>query len=284
VPHLIIGCGYLGQRVAALWRQRGEHVYATTRRIEAADSLRQRGLEPVVCDVTDPRSLHVLPAADTVVHAVALDRSSGATMRTIYVDGLAHVLDHLPPPRRFVYVSSSSVYGQTDGGWVDETSSTEPQEESGRIVLDAENLLRARLPAAVILRFSGIYGPGRLLRRKTIEVGDPIAADPDKWLNLIHVDDGARVVLAAAERGQPGRTYNVCDDHPVRRREFYGEMARLLNAAAPRFELPAPDRIPPHERANRRIVNRRMKEELQITLEYSDYGSGLRDATRQLGS
>src|SRR5207247_1991336 len=122
---------------------------------------------------------------------------------------LANVLAQLPPPKRFIYVSSSSVYGQTNGGWVDETSPTEPNEESGRIVLEAENLLRAKLPNAIFLRFAGIYGPGRLLRRQTIERGDPIVGDADKWLNLIHVDDGARVILAAEERAEPGRVYNV---------------------------------------------------------------------------
>src|SRR5436309_1324813 len=83
--------------------------------------------------------------------------------------GLANVLAQLPRPRRFLYISSSSAYGQTDGGWVDEDSPTEPQEKSGQVVLAAEEVLRARLPEAIVLRFSGIYGPGRLLRRQTIE-------------------------------------------------------------------------------------------------------------------
>src|SRR5437899_2973039 len=102
--HLILGCGYLGQRVAALWRQRGERVYATTRRPpgaallrglhaargpERVETLRAQGLEPVVCEVLDPASLRTLPAVDTVVYAVGLDRTSGASMRAVYVEGLA---------------------------------------------------------------------------------------------------------------------------------------------------------------------------------------------------
>ncbi len=184
---LIIGCGYLGRRVAHLWHTLGRHVCATTRR---ADAVGIPGVEPVVCDVLDP-SLVRLPPAETVLYAVGFDRTSGALMRAVYVDGLANVLAQLPPPGRFLYVSSSSVYGQTDGEWVDEEAVTEPQEESGRIVLAAEQVLRAQLPTAVILRFSGIYGPGRLLRRATIEKGEPIVGDADKWLNLIHVEDGA---------------------------------------------------------------------------------------------
>jgi nucleoside-diphosphate-sugar epimerase len=274
--NLVIGCGYLGLRVAALWRQREARIYATTRRPEAVASFRRLGLEPLVCDVLDAASLRALPGADTVVYAVGLDRGAGATMRAVYVDGLAQVLENLPRPKRFVYISSSSVYGQSDGSWVDETAATAPSEEAGRIVLAAEDVVRQRLPEAVILRFSGIYGPGRLLRRTTIEAGAPLVADADKWLNLIHVDDGAAAVLAAEAYAQPGAVYNICDDQPVRRRDFYTEMARLLGAPPPHFTPPPPDRpAPPHETANRRIANRRMRDELKVELHYPEYRQGL---------
>ncbi|MBI3822972.1 MAG: NAD-dependent epimerase/dehydratase family protein, partial [Planctomycetes bacterium] len=251
------------------------------------------GVEPIVCDVLNPASLRSLPQVDTVLYAIGFDRSSGASMRDVYVNGLANVLAHLPTPKRFLYISSSSVYGQTDGSWVDENSPTHPAEPSGKIVLEAERVLRsepealakeahpsltlqALTPAPIILRFAGIYGPGRLLRRQTIEKGDPIVGDADKWLNLIHVDDGARAVLAAEERGQPGNIYNVCDDHPVRRRYFYAAMARVLAAPEPSFVSPPPAQTPPHELAHRRINNRRMKVELGVELRYPDYDQGLR--------
>lgn len=274
--HLILGCGYLGRRVAPLWLAQGHHVFGVTRRSEGATALRQQGIEPIVADVLQPDTMSLLPSVNTVLHAVGLDRSSGASMRTVYVDGLANVLDHLPKPNRFIYISSSSAYGQTDGDWVDEDSPAEPQEESGQIVLEAERLLRTRLPEAIILRFAGIYGPGRLLRKKAIEAGEPIVGDPDKWLNLIHVDDGARAVLAAQEHGRPGRVYNICDDHPVRRRDFYNELARRLGAPAPRFVTPPVDQpLPPHEKGNRRIRNGRMREELGLTPRFANYVEGL---------
>ena len=277
MTNLIIGCGYLGRVVARLWREEGARVLATTRRPEGADELRALGLEPVVCDVLAPAGMRDLPPVDAVLYAVGFDRTAGRSMREVYVDGLARVLDHLPAAGRFVYVSSSSVYGQTNGEWVDEDSPTEPQEDAGRIVLDAETVLRARRPAAMVLRFSGIYGPGRLLRRATIEKAEPIVGDADKWLNLIHVEDGARAVLAAASRGTPGRVYNVCDDTPVRRREFYHHLASLLGAPEPVFVAPPPDRPTlPHEKGNRRIRNRRMREELKVQLEYPGFKEGLR--------
>jgi nucleoside-diphosphate-sugar epimerase len=270
VDRLIVGCGYLGGRVAPRWRD--GRLFVTTRSHARADEWRRQGLEPVVCDVLDTASLRGLPAVATVLYAVGLDRAAGRSMREVYVQGLANVLAALPAPGRFLYVSSTSVYGQTHGEDVDETAATEPAEEAGRVVLEAERLVRQRLPAAVVLRFAGIYGPGRLLRRAGIEAGEPIATDPDGWLNLIHVEDGAAAVGAAEDCAADGSVYNVCDDRPARRREFYTELARLLGAPSPRFE-PAGQ-----GGANRRVVNRRMREALGVVLRYPTFVGGLRAA------
>jgi nucleoside-diphosphate-sugar epimerase len=270
---LVVGCGYIGGRVARLWQAEGHRVRAVTRKLDHADQLRQLGMEPIKADVTDLASLRQLPRVSTVFHGVGLDRTAGQSMRRVYVDGLRNLLDALPRPDRFIYISSTSVYGQADGEEVDEHSLADPQEESGRICLEAEQLLHRRLPEAIILRFAGIYGPGRLLRRAAIEQGQPIAADPDRWVNLIHGDDGAAAVLAAEARGQPGRIYNVSDGRPVRRRDLFVELAKRLGAPEPRFVPPPADK--PHERGHRRVSNRRMREELQVTLKYPTYVEGL---------
>lgn len=272
---LIVGCGYLGRRAAEAWQTQGRQVLAVTRSAARADEFRTVGLEPVVADVTEPNSL-LLPSVQTVLYAVGLDRTSGKSMRDVYVRGLENVLAALPRPERFVYVSSTSVYGQTEEEEVDETSATEPLEESGQIVLEAEAVLRQRLPEAIVLRFTGIYGPGRLLRRQTLLAGEPIVGDADKWLNLIHVEDGVAAVLAAAELGRPGAIYNVSDGQPVRRRDFYRHLAQLLGAPEPWFVAPPPGTpLPPHERANRRVSNARFRDELKVTLRYPDYTTGL---------
>jgi nucleoside-diphosphate-sugar epimerase len=271
---LIVGCGYLGTRIADLWRKAGCRVHATTRRSDRLSTLAGQGLIPVLFDVLT--SSEPLPAADTTLYCVGLDRTAGSSMREVYVDGLANTLGSLRPGGRLLYVSSSSVYGQSAGEEVDETATTEPTDDSGRVVLEAEQLLRARRPDAVVLRFSGIYGPGRLLRAQAIRSGEPLVGDADKWLNLIHVEDGAAAVFAAAEQAAPGETYNVSDDRPVRRREFYRHLAVLLGAPEPRFVAPAPGRpSPPHERNNRRIVNRKMQTELGVALRYPSYLEGL---------
>jgi len=271
---LIVGCGYLGRRVARLAKEAGRRVSAVTRSETHAAEFRANGWEPVLADVLKPDSLD-LPHADVVVHAVGLDRRSGASMRDVYVGGIANVLKRLPRPGRFIYVSSSSVYGQTDGEWVDESSPTEPQEESGRIVLETEHTLRKANPDAIVLRFSGIYGSGRLLRRQTIEAGEPIVGDVEKWLNLIHVEDGAAAVVRAFD-ATLGSTFNICDDEPVRRRDFYRELARCLGKPEPRFVAPPAEQpTPPHEKGNRRIRNEAMRRGLGVELEYPNYRVGL---------
>jgi nucleoside-diphosphate-sugar epimerase len=273
---LVVGCGYLGQRVALRWLAAGHRVFATTRSDARAEQFARQGLRPIRCDVLDLSGLRALPAADTVLYSVGFDRTAGRSMREVYVNGLENVLAALPRPGRFLHVSSTGVYGQCRGEEVDETAATEPLDESGRVVLEAETVLRRRLSGAVVLRCAGIYGPGRLPGERALRAGEPLAGDPEKWLNLIHVEDGTAAVLAADERGQAGQVYNVADDRPVRRREFYGLLARLLGAPEPRFVPPAPDAPPPgHERANRRISNRRLRQELQVELRYPSYQEGL---------
>lgn len=277
MDHLIIGTGYLGERVATRLVAAGGHrVTVTTRRPERAETFRTRGFVPVLADVLQPAALADVPPADTVVYAVGFDRTAGRSMRELYVDGLSRVLGVLSPPRRFVYVSSTGVYGHAAGEAVDESAATDPLDESGRVVLEAETVLRERLPGAVILRFAGIYGPGRWLRKQDILAGCPLAIDPDKWLNLIHVEDGATAVLLARS-ARDAAVYNVSDGAPVKRSEFYTAMADLLGAPRPTF-VPllagaVPDR---HDRANRRVVSRRIREELGFEPRYPSFAEGLR--------
>jgi nucleoside-diphosphate-sugar epimerase len=257
-----------------MWLAAGHRVMATTRKRERFVELGGLGIEPVLADVLEPESLAALPVVSTVLYCVGLDRKTGDSMRTVYVDGLANVLGALRAPERFIYVSSTSVYGQTQNEEVDEGAVTEPVEDSGRVVLEAEMLLRARQPSAIILRFAGIYGPGRLLSVAAIKFGAALARDPDKLLNLIHVEDGARAIIAADERGDPGATYNVSDGRPVTRRDFYTSLARFVQAPPPQF-MPQSTLLPGNDRACRRIVNRKLLDELGVELRYPTYSAGL---------
>ena len=267
-PALIIGCGYLGARVGRAWLDSGRAVRALTR--SRAEALASLGFEPIVGDVLEPGSLRSLPAASTILYSVGLDRAAGRSMRDVYVGGLRNALTALPAGGRFVYVSSTSVYGQTDGSIIDEDSPAEPLEENGRIVLEAERTLREFRPDATILRFAGIYGPDRWLRKQPLLRGEAYLGDAGKWLNLIRVEDGVRAVLAA-ETAAPGGTFNIADDHPATRREFYTELARLLGAPEAKFEPAAQ----PMREANRRISNARARLRLGFVPEFPSYREGL---------
>src|SRR5580704_1116343 len=109
---LIFGCGYLGRRVAALWRQAGHEVYAVTRFSDHARAFERAGLMPIIADVTLPASLKSLPAVEKVLYAVGYDRTAGRSLEEVYVHGLAAVLDALPADTpRLIYISSTGVYG-----------------------------------------------------------------------------------------------------------------------------------------------------------------------------
>jgi nucleoside-diphosphate-sugar epimerase len=279
---LIIGCGYLGQRLGARLVRDGGRAYGTVRSPGRADEIAGIGIEPVIADVLRPETLTGLPAAERLFYAVGFDRAAGAAMREVYVDGLRNILDRLPPSvRRFVYASSTGVYGQTGGECVDEESPTDPQHESGRVVLEAERLVRAWADAhhdasAVILRFAGLYGPGRIVRRAMLERGEPIPGDPEKFLNLVHIDDAARAAAAALDAGAPAPIYLVADDRPVTRREYYSVAARVIGAPEPRFEPPRPGSVEAaRDVTSKRVGNRRMKAELGVVLRYPDIATGL---------
>ena len=275
---LIVGCGYLGRRVGRLLSGRGERVFGTTRSAARSEELARWGIEAVVADVLEPGSLSGLPEANRVLYCVGFDRSRGMPIRMVSVDGLRHALGHLiDRAGRLVFASSTGVYGQDDGAQVDEDSPTGPRTESGRATLDAEAVVRSYGVDcglhSVILRFSGLYGPGRIMRREALLKGEPIAGDPEKFLNLIHIDDAANAAVAALDRGRSGGLYLVSDDRPVPRREFYALAAEGLKAPAPRFAPPGPESV--REESNKRVSNARMHAELGVTLAYPDIITGV---------
>ena len=284
MPALVIGCGYLGERVAREWLRSHDDVWALTRSTTNAERLASIGLRPVIGDVLDPDSLRKLPVTETVLYAVGFDRTGSASKRSVYVDGLSNVLQQVRTLcERFLYVSSTSVYGQDSGEQVDESSPTTPTEENGRICCDAEAVVRQLKEDAIVLRLAGIYGPGRLLARvEQLRRGERLTGNPEAWLNLIHVDDAVRTVLAAETRGVLGATYLVCDDRPLRRREYYAALAEKVGAPLSQFdELTA--EAPERRRLNKRCLNRRLREQLCVELQFPTVSDGLRaipEATR----
>ncbi|MBT4865889.1 MAG: NAD(P)H-binding protein, partial [Planctomycetaceae bacterium] len=158
---LIVGCGYLGRRVAAAWLSEGHKVSALTRSERHAEELQSAGITPFIGDVTKPPTLSELPSADTLLFAVGFDRTAGLSQRTVYVDGLTNVLQEVGSRiGRLIYISSTSVYGQQTGEWIDEDSPTRPATPGGQVCLDAEQVVQRFFPTgakrpdptAVVLR------------------------------------------------------------------------------------------------------------------------------------
>ena len=272
---LIFGCGFLGSRVARQWRERGGTVAAVTRSAEKAEQLTAQGIEPVLADLMRPETLTALPQVARVLYCVGSDRSSPWSKESLYRDGLTHVLDALQGNfDRFVYVSSSSVYGQDDGSWVDETSPTEPTTDGGRICLAAEQRLRERVEHATILRMSGLYGPDRLLARiDQLRAGEPLGGNPEAWLNLIHGEDAARACVAALTLPSPGPLYLVSDDRPLSRREYFTALAMHVGAPPPQFSGASTSRHTP-DGLNKRCRNERVKHELEIEWLHPEISQG----------
>jgi nucleoside-diphosphate-sugar epimerase len=181
-------------------------------------------------------------------------------------------------------VSSTSVYGQTDGSWVDETSPAEPGSEKGRILVEGERLLLAtatEIPA-VILRASGIYGPERgHLFQQYLRGEASISGDPQRWLNMIHRDDLAGAIIAACEHGRAGEVYNATDDEPVTLIDFFQWLANELKRTLP----PAAEIATTRKRAvtNKRISNAKLKRELRYTFRYPTFKEGYRAEMHRLG-
>lgn len=280
---LIVGCGYLGGRVARLWKTAGDRVFAVTRSPARAATLGAEGLVPVVHDVASPNAgpFVALPPITTVFWAVGFDRAGGASYRDVHVAGLTRLLDAVrgvtdnPGTPRTILSSSTGVWGDEGGGVVDESTPVNPSREAGKVLVEAEAALRGHpLGPGVALRFAGLYGPGRLPRLSDLRAGLPIAADPDSWLNLVHVDDAAAAVVAVAAARGPQPLYLVSDGMPIRRREWYATLARLTGSPAPTWDPAAPR----SRGADKRVDSTLLRRDLGFSPRHPDPLAGIAEA------
>ena len=286
---LIVGCGYLGSRVARLWKQAGEQVCVLTRSADKAQELGREGISAVVLDI------HKLPVLagptfpaegfSTILYSVGYDRKSSQPIEQVYAGGLARLLDTPlfnsaeSQMCRWIYISSTGVYGGATGEWVDEDTPPQPLREGGKASFAAEQVLQAHPHGSrgIILRLAGIYGPGRIPRIADLQAGRPIDAPAEGWLNLIHVDDAARIVLLADQRAEVPNLYCVSDGSPVQRGDYYRELSRLLSAPEPHFIPPDPN-SPAALRAgsDKRIRPAKLFRDLAPTLLFPSYREGLK--------
>lgn len=287
---LIMGCGYVGTPLAAVLTGKGNEVVGVRRSNEDSPD-DPAGLKVVQADVTDRGSLDAIGSGfDWVINAVSSSRGGAETYRQVYLEGTRNMLDWLAasgPPGRYVHLSSSSVYGQTDGTAVKESSPTEPGTETGRVLVETEQALldahRNTGFPAIILRLSGIYGPDRGHLFKQFLNGEArIIGDGMRHLNMIHLDDVVGAIIAAAKSGRPGEIYNVTDDEPVHEVTFFRWLAEGLGRDMPPHVKPADVGERKRGLTNKRVQNRKLKMELGYTFLHPNFRYGYTDEIKRL--
>ena len=286
---LIIGCGDIGLRVADQL-SRSHRVFALTSQQNRFQELREVGATPILGNLDQPESLWRLSGlAQTVIHLAPPQNSGNRDCRTrnllrILAQGSTIV-------RRFIYISTTGVYGNHQGSKVSETTPVSPQSERAQRRVDAERTLRLWAPAhgvaLTILRVPGIYAADRLpidrLKAKT----PALLPDEDAYSNHIHSDDLARLVCAAVYHGKPQRIINACDGGETKMGDYFDEVADT-------FGLERPARLPGSElqkivspmlwsfmRESRRVTNSRLHE-LKTPLRYPSVGHFLKTISKNL--
>ena len=271
---LIVGSGDVARRLIP-WLARRCRVFAVIRRPEEREALRALGAVPLVADLDDRASLDRLAGvADAVLHCAPPPGQGSDDPRTRSL--LAALSRRASLPRRLIYISTTGVYGDCGGAWLDETRPPAPTSARAARRVAAERCLRdfgRRSGCRVsVLRAPGIYAADRLPLER-IRRGDPVlAADDDVFTNHIHADDLARLLGLSLFRGRVNRVYNACDDSQMRMGDYF-------DAVADAFALLRPPRLPRAEliaqvspltlsfmSESRRIRNDRIKRELRVRL------------------
>jgi nucleoside-diphosphate-sugar epimerase len=282
VRALILGCGYVGLPLGAELSKQGHEVYGVRRSAAVATELTAAGIKPLVADIVNRDDLDKLPGPfDFVVNCVSSTQGGAAEYRRVYLEGTRNVIEWLSkaPPKKFVYTSSTSVYGQTDGSLVKETSPTAPASETSKVLVETEQLLLAavagRKVPAVILRVAGIYGPDRgHLFLKYLRNEAKIAGKGEGLINMIHRDDLVGAIIATLKNGRAGEIYNAVDDEPVAQIHFFRWLSETLGKYMPPFATDIDNGSRKRGLTNKKVSNRKLKMELGYQFRYPTFRQG----------
>ncbi len=225
---LIAGCGYVGGVLAVELLRLGHDVAALRR----GDGELPVGVQAIRADLCDVSSLAGLPSFDTVFYLASPDAGTSGAYRRCYLEGTRNLIDALPGTPRFFLVTSTAVYGQNDGEWVDEDSPADPTDYRGLTMLQAEEDVCSFLPATIV-RFGGIYGPGRTRLIQLVERGDARCSEPVRYTNRIHRDDCAGMLAFLQALPAPDPLYLGVDDSPVSDCDLNSWLAERLGVSPP---------------------------------------------------
>jgi nucleoside-diphosphate-sugar epimerase len=288
--HLIVGCGYVGLRVATRWKMRGDRVLAITRSATKAESLAGLGVEPVVWDWLgcEPLQTERLPRFDSILIAVSHAPAEGVPVEQTHTLGLARLVPSVQAvslESRWIYLSTTGVFAPvSDGSWVDERSPVAPSRPGSIAAWAGERWIEEQISSAhrVVLRPSGIYGPERVPRSESIRDGVPLRVDPDSYVNLIHADDLASAIERVADASTPSPLYCISDGCSPTRREYYQTISDWMHWPAPVFDASA-ERSSRSE-GNKRVCPEKIIREMSLRFAYPNYREGLRSLLSELSS
>ncbi|GAB2916496.1 NAD-dependent epimerase/dehydratase family protein [Paralcaligenes sp. KSB-10] len=249
---LLAGAGDLCLRAAQLLLKQGDAVWGL-RRHPPKDSL--SGIQWLAGDLTE--DLDCLPAdLSHVIYAPTPDRRNEAAYRAVFMQGLQHLLAALNHQtlQRFLFISSSAVYGPDEQAWVDEATPPDPRGFNGEVLMEAERWLAAEVPCAIRFRLAGLYGPGRVALLERLRLGKvTVPRQAAHWANRFHIDDAARASVHLLELDRPESCYIGADNRPHKIDELYDALARMLDAGLP------PDAPMSEEVGSKRLSNARLR-------------------------
>jgi nucleoside-diphosphate-sugar epimerase len=269
---LIAGCGYVGQATADLFHAAGWDVEGWTASEESAAALSAKPYPACQVDISNCDQIAERPGTfDAVIHCASSQGGGVESYRQIYLNGTRNLLDRFAETK-VLLTSSTSVYAQRDGSWVNEESETMPARETGRILLETEKLMLER--RGTVARLAGIYGPGRSALLGKFLAGTAII-DPenDRFVNQVHRDDIASAIFFLLTREtQRTEIYNVVDDQPMPQTECYRWLAQRLDRPLPPIGKSRGQRK--RGDSNKRVSNAKLRS-LGWTLQYPTFAEGM---------
>jgi nucleoside-diphosphate-sugar epimerase len=251
---LIAGSGYVGTELARLLRQQGDEVWVLRRHPAADEPNAIRG------DLTQPETIHLPEGINAVVFCAGLKKAAPEDYEALFVRGLAGLIRKLEAHAisRLLFTSTTGVYHEVDGNWVDETTPTEPKRATAHFYHMAEKLVSASSIPSVIARLSGIYGPGRDRLIRQVADGEALRyPGPPRYMNHIHLADAAGAIAHLLALPDPAPAYIVSDDEPGGRNEVLHWITEQLGLPIPPMLAESP---PVRRGGNKRCSNRLLRQ------------------------